>query len=242
MHGATLLDASDQVLRPCILWNDTRSHAEAAEARRRSALPQDHRQHRLSRLHRAEARLGQEQRAGCLRQGAKVLLPKDYLRLWLTGEHMSEMSDSAGTSWLDVAKRRWSPELLAATDLTEGQMPALVEGTDPAGGLARRTRFEMGPEIRHPGRRRGRRQCGVGLRHGHGEARPRLRFARHVGRAVRRQRLVSAQSRKRGAHVLPCPAGHLASDGRHPVGDGFAQLALRDIRQKRRRPDRRTRR
>ncbi len=49
----------------------------------------------------------------------KVLLPKDYLRLWLTGEHISEMSDSAGTSWLDVAGRRWSDELLAATGLDE---------------------------------------------------------------------------------------------------------------------------
>ena len=71
MHGATLLDASDNVLRPCILWNDTRSHAEAARARRRPALSQTHRQHRLSRLHRAEARLGEEQRAGVFDQGAQ---------------------------------------------------------------------------------------------------------------------------------------------------------------------------
>jgi xylulokinase len=66
---------------------------------------------------------------------ATVLLPKDYLRLWLTGEHISEMSDSAGTSWLDVAERRWSGALLAATGLDESRMPKLVEGTDPAGTL-----------------------------------------------------------------------------------------------------------
>ncbi|TGV74130.1 xylulokinase, partial [Mesorhizobium sp. M00.F.Ca.ET.158.01.1.1] len=66
---------------------------------------------------------------------AKVLLPKDFLRLWLTGEHISEMSDSAGTSWLDVGKRRWSADLLAATSLDESHMPALVEGTAKAGGL-----------------------------------------------------------------------------------------------------------
>ena len=66
---------------------------------------------------------------------AKVLLPKDYLRLWLTGGHISEMSDSAGTAWLDVAKRAWSAELLAATDLDEAHMPRLVEGTEPGGSL-----------------------------------------------------------------------------------------------------------
>jgi len=78
-----------------------------------------------------------------------VLLPKDYLRLWLTGEHMSEMSDSAGTAWLDVARRRWSDDLLAATQLSEREMPSLVEGTDAAGvlrpDLARR--FGMQPGI-----------------------------------------------------------------------------------------------
>ena len=59
---------------------------------------------------------------------AKVLLPKDFLRLWLTGEYLSDMSDSAGTSWLDTGKRAWSNELLAATGLTIEQMPGLVEG------------------------------------------------------------------------------------------------------------------
>lgn len=66
---------------------------------------------------------------------AKVLLPKDYLRLWLTGEYLSDMSDSAGTSWLDTGKRAWSKELLDATGLSEQQMPRLVEGTAHAGTL-----------------------------------------------------------------------------------------------------------
>jgi len=64
-----------------------------------------------------------------------VLLPKDWLRLCMTGDYISDMSDAAGTLWLDVANRRWSPELLAATHLSERQMPALVEGTAPAGHL-----------------------------------------------------------------------------------------------------------
>lgn len=135
MHGATLLDADDKVLRPCILWNDTRSYHEAA------ALDADPRFRaltgnivfpgftapKLAWIAKHEPEIFARVRW--------VLLPKDYLRLWLTGEHMSEMSDSAGTSWLDTGKRKWSSELLAATDLDEKQMPTLVEGTEVAGKL-----------------------------------------------------------------------------------------------------------
>src|SRR5690606_25656609 len=66
------------------------------------------------------------------RQIRKVLLPKAYVRLLLTGEHVEEMSDAAGTLWLDVARRDWSDELLAVTGLTREHMPRLVEGSAPA--------------------------------------------------------------------------------------------------------------
>ena len=135
MHGATLLDTDDKVLRPCILWNDTRSYHEAA------ALDSDPRFRaltgnivfpgftapKLAWVAKNEPEIFSKVRW--------VLLPKDYLRLWLTGEHMSEMSDSAGTSWLDTGRRKWSSELLAATNLDEKQMPTLVEGTEVAGKL-----------------------------------------------------------------------------------------------------------
>ena len=135
MHGATVLDADDKVLRPCILWNDTRSHAEAAEL---DADPQfraltgnivfpGFTAPKLAWIRNNEPAIFSKIR--------KVLLPKDYLRLWLTGEALSDMSDSAGTAWLDVGARRWSAPLLAATGLDESQMPGLVEGTDPAGRL-----------------------------------------------------------------------------------------------------------
>ncbi|CAN7207296.1 xylulokinase [Mesorhizobium amorphae] len=135
MHGATLLDAADKVLRPCILWNDTRSHAEAA------ALDADPRFRELTGnivfpgFTAPKLAWVKNNEPGIFAKVAKVLLPKDFLRHWLTGEHISEMSDSAGTSWLDVGKRRWSADLLAATSLDEQQMPSLVEGTAKAGGL-----------------------------------------------------------------------------------------------------------
>jgi xylulokinase len=135
MHGATLLNAGHEPLRPCILWNDTRSHREAA------ALDADPRFREVTgnivfpgftapklawvRAHEPEA----------FAKVALVLLPKDYLRLWLTGEAVAEMSDAAGTSWLDVGRRDWDDGLLAATHLGRGQMPRLVEGSEPSGTL-----------------------------------------------------------------------------------------------------------
>ncbi len=79
----------DEVLRPCILWNDTRSHDEAAELDARSDVPPPDGQHRLSRLYRAKTDVGQRSTNPQIwDRVAKVLLPKDYLRLWLTGEHV----------------------------------------------------------------------------------------------------------------------------------------------------------
>jgi xylulokinase len=135
MHGATLIDAKDRVLRPCILWNDTRSHSEAA------SLDADPRFRALTGnivfpgFTAPKLAWVKNNEPETFAKVAKVLLPKDYLRLWLTGEYLSDMSDSAGTSWLDTGKRAWSSELLEATGLTVEQMPGLVEGTDRAGIL-----------------------------------------------------------------------------------------------------------
>jgi len=144
MHGATILDKEGAVLRPCILWNDTRSYVEAAQ------LDDDPRFRAITgnivfpgftapKL--VWVRKNEPEIFGKV---GKVLLPKDYLRYWLTGEYISEMSDSAGTSWLDTAKRDWSDELLAATDLSRSQMPALVEGSEAGGTLKSALAAEWG--------------------------------------------------------------------------------------------------
>ncbi|HMO06373.1 MAG TPA: xylulokinase [Paracoccaceae bacterium] len=135
MHGATLLDAADEVLRPCILWNDTRAHEEAQE------LDGDPMFRRVSGNivfpgFTAPKVLWVERHEPRLRERlAKVLLPKDYLRLWLTGEHVAEMSDAAGTSWLDTGARDWSDDLLGLTGLARHHMPRLVEGSAVSGAL-----------------------------------------------------------------------------------------------------------
>jgi xylulokinase len=136
MHGAVLLGADDKLLRPAILWNDGRSHAECAELE--AAAP---------RLHDIAGNLAmpgftapkllwvRKHEPETFAQITSVLLPKDWLRLQLTGDKVSEPSDAAGTLWLDVARRDWSDELLAACGLTRAQMPWLVESTEPSGVL-----------------------------------------------------------------------------------------------------------
>ena len=81
---------------------------------------------------------------------ARVLLPKDWIRLRLTGEAVSEPSDAAGTLWLDVAKRRWSPAMLVATGLDERHMPRLIEEIEISGQLTREAANELRPKPRLP--------------------------------------------------------------------------------------------
>jgi xylulokinase len=135
MHGATLLDASDTVLRPCILWNDTRSAKEAAELDRDPQFRATTGNIVFPGFTAPKVTWVRNNEPEVFDRTAKVLLPKDYLRLVLTGEHVAEMSDAAGTSWLDVEERDWSDDLLAATGLTRSHMPRLVEGSDVSGIL-----------------------------------------------------------------------------------------------------------
>jgi xylulokinase len=145
MHGAVVLDDQDRVLRPAILWNDGRSSAEcaaleAAEPRSRvltgnRAMP-GFTAPKLLWLRAHEPEL--------FRRIRRVLLPKDWLRLVLTGEAVSDMSDASGTLWLDVGGRRWSLEMLAATGLDESHMPRLVEGSEASGKLRAEVALELG--------------------------------------------------------------------------------------------------
>ncbi|MCK1386060.1 xylulokinase [Bradyrhizobium sp. 21] len=137
MHGATLLDADGRPLRPAILWNDGRSHAECGELERRCPS-----------LHAISGNLAMpgftapkllwvaRHEPDIFARIAKVLLPKAYVRYRLTGEMVEDMSDAAGTLWLDVGLRRWSALLLDATGLDLNQMPRLVEGSEVSAMLA----------------------------------------------------------------------------------------------------------
>lgn len=136
MHGATLLDRDGEVLRPCILWNDGRSAPQCAELE--SIWPESRTvtgNLAMPGFTAPKLLWVREHERAVFDRVAMVLLPKAYVRWRLCGEMIEEMSDASGTLWLDVGARRWSDAGLAACGLHAGQMPALVEGSQPTGHL-----------------------------------------------------------------------------------------------------------
>lgn len=136
MHGAVLLDAAHDVIRPAILWNDGRAegicsaleahHADLAERAGVRPMPgftgpklpwlREHEPETYGRI-------------------ARICLPKDYLGLWLHGQVSTDTSDAAGTWWLDQARMEWSEALCAATETDPQWLPPILSGTDIAGTL-----------------------------------------------------------------------------------------------------------
>jgi len=136
MHGLVALDDRDRVLRPAILWNDQRTEAECVEIEERVGLA------RLIQLTGNRALTGftapkllwlRRHEPTTYAQVAHVLLPKDYVRLRLTGEHVIDVADASGTLLFDVARRRWSQEMLEALQLDPAWLPRALESPEVSG-------------------------------------------------------------------------------------------------------------
>ncbi len=136
MHGALLLDAADRPLRPAILWNDGRAAAEAEELAAHSPA--------LNRRLGVGAMAGftapkivwlARQEPEVLAKTRRLLLPKDYVRLHLSGEFLTDVSDAAGTWLLDQQARRWDDEAVALCGVDPGWLPPLLESPSPGGRL-----------------------------------------------------------------------------------------------------------
>ncbi|MFZ1426981.1 MAG: xylulokinase [Geminicoccaceae bacterium] len=136
MHGSVFLDHDGEPIRPALLWNDGRTHAECEEIDRRLGREQviaitgnrasaGFQAPKLLWLRRHEpeaaARL------------AKLLLPKDFIRLRLTGGHATDAADASGTLFLDLRERRYSPQILEALDVPEHMLPEVYEGPEVTG-------------------------------------------------------------------------------------------------------------
>jgi xylulokinase len=130
MHGLVLLDEHGQVLRPAILWNDQRTQAQCDAIHQRVGYE------RVLQLTGNPVLTGftapkiewvREHEPEVHSRIASVLLPKDYVRYRMSGERRTDVSDASGMSLLDVGKRRWSAEMLAALGIPERWMPAVDE-------------------------------------------------------------------------------------------------------------------
>src|SRR5204862_5420494 len=139
MHGLVALGENDVPLRPAILWNDQRTGAECVEIERRIGLE------RLIELTGNRALTGftapkllwlARHEPETYARIRRILLPKDYVRLRLTGEHAIDVADASGTLLFDVAGRRWSQEMLAALELDPAWLPRALESPEVSGETA----------------------------------------------------------------------------------------------------------
>jgi xylulokinase len=137
MHGAVLTDAAGRPLRPAILHNDGRAHAEAEELNRR--LPD------IGRIAGVPAMPGfaapkllwlARHEPAVLREARHLLLPKDYVRLRMSGSYATDMCDASGALLLDCARRAWSPEIAAACGIPLSLLPPVLEGSGVAAALS----------------------------------------------------------------------------------------------------------
>ena len=147
MHGLVLLDAADRVLRPAILWNDQRTAHACEEIREAVGVE------RLIEITGNDAVTGltapklvwvRDHEPDIWRRTAHVLLPKDYVRLELTGEHALDKADGAGTLLFDLAARDWSPEVLAALRIPRAWLPPPPAGPVVPGGVTERAAAATG--------------------------------------------------------------------------------------------------
>jgi xylulokinase len=147
MHGLVLLGKGDEVLRPAILWNDQRTGAECDEIRKRVGRAE------LIRITGNDALTGftapkilwvRNHEPEVYAKARRVLLPKDYVRLRLTGVPAMDKADGSGTILFDLAKRHWSAEVLAKLDIPTEWLPPTFEGPEVTGQVSRAAAEETG--------------------------------------------------------------------------------------------------
>ena len=214
MHGLVLLDAADRVLRPAILWNDQRTAAECAEIEERIGLE------RLIELTGNRALTGftapkllwvRRHEPELWAQAAHILLPKDYVRLRLTGERAIDAAEASGTLLFDVAGRRWSEEVCEALEVPLEWLPAAHESTE-IGGAGDQQAGALGVGVAGPG-----------------PVSVVLGTSGVVFAALAR---VPARAGGPPARLLPRRARDVGGDGRDAVGRRVAALAARRRRRR----------
>ena len=144
MHGPVLLGRDNRVLRPTVLWNDMRSAAQSDYLTGLGTVPAIAGSEPMPGFSAPIVMWVAANEPDVFAQLDCVVLPKDYLRLRLTGERATDPSDAAGTLWLDVARRAWSETLLDASGLELAQVPPILDGGAPAGYLLPAVASEMG--------------------------------------------------------------------------------------------------
>ena len=138
MHGSVFLDDADEVIRPALLWNDQRTERQAEQIEEvvgREELLELAGNPALTGFQAPKILWLRDEEPESYRRVAAVLLPKDYIRLRLTGDRATDAADASGTLLFDVRRRRWAEEILERLELDAEWMPRVYEGTEPTGTL-----------------------------------------------------------------------------------------------------------
>ena len=147
MHSSVLLDREDRVLRPAILWNDVRTTAQCrfiADRLGKTGLRRLVGNPALEGFTAPKLLWVRDEEPGLFDQTRTVLLPKDYVRLLMTGEKATEPSDAAGTLLFDVRRGCWSAEMLAALQLDPAMLPPVRGSSGVTGRLTQAAAAELG--------------------------------------------------------------------------------------------------
>jgi xylulokinase len=216
MHGSVFLDSSDEVIRPALLWNDQRTHRQCEEITRKVG------EERLISISGNPALTGfqapkilwlREEEPDNFGRVSRVLLPKDYVRLRLTGEYATDASDAAGTLLLDMMARDWSGEILDHLEIPHAWMPEVYEGPESTGALRKSVAEELGlPQGIHVAAGGG---DNAAAAVGTGIVGPGLR--RYQRRPLRPRQRVRPRPVGAPARLLPRRARRISFDGRHPL-------------------------
>ena len=219
MHGLTLLDQADQVIRPALIWCDQRSQAQVDFINRtvgRDKVLDYTANPVVTGFTLPKLLWVRDNEPAQFERVRKVLLPKDYVRFCLTGEYASEVSDASGTSLFDVLKRQWSYEMCDALGLRRDILPKCYESKEVTGQRHREGGRGARPRARNPGGGRRRRSGVERCRQRHRRSRHRLLHAGNLRRRVRAHGKAGLRSPGPGPHLLSRGAGEMARDGRHP--------------------------
>ncbi len=144
MHGVVLLDSQGQVVRPCLLWNDTRARVQAAQLDANPLFRGTTGTMVFPGFSASKLAWVRDEEPEAWSRAASVLFPKDYLAFWLTGLQHSEPSDAAGSALFDCAASRWSAALCDAAALPQGLLPPLVRSDEVRGRVAPAVAAEFG--------------------------------------------------------------------------------------------------
>jgi xylulokinase len=139
MHGAVMLDSAGEVVRPALIWCDVRTEKQCKELNERigaERLIQLTCNPALPNFTLTKFLWVRENEPENWKRVRSVMLPKDYVRFRLTGERAIDVADASGTLMLDVAKRRWSPEVLQAAEIDASLLPAVFESQDVCGKVS----------------------------------------------------------------------------------------------------------